>query len=177
MRYFVTIGQREQPVPVDVVVSGSGALSVSIEGRPVDVDVQALAGGRGLSLLIDGKVVDLTVEGTPPDLGLVAGSTRAYVRAESERMRLASHAAGKGSGTGGDGTVVSPMPGRVVRLLVAVGAEVEAGTAVVVVEAMKMENELKTAKKGIVSAVLVEAGNTVEAGQKLLVVSDVDAGA
>lgn len=175
MRYFVTIKDRE--VPVDVAVSASGAFSVSIDGRPIDVDVHALGGDRVLSLLIDGKVVDLTVEGAPPDLGLVAGGTRAYVRAESERMRLASHAAGKGAGAGGDGTVVSPMPGRVVRLLVGLGAEVEAGAAVVVVEAMKMENELKSARKGVVSNILVEAGNTVEAGQKLLVVSDADAGA
>lgn len=175
MRYFITIGDRE--VPVDIAVSGSGAFAVSIEGRPIDVDVHTLVGDRVLSLLIDGKVVDLTVEGSPPDLGLVTGTTRAYVRAESERMRLASHAAGKGGGAGGDGTVVSPMPGRVVRLLVALGAEVEAGTAVVVVEAMKMENELKVARKGVVSAILVEAGNTVESGQKLLVVSDADASA
>ena len=174
MRYFVTIGERE--LPVDIVVSGSGAFTVSIEGRPVDVDVRTLAGDRVLSLLVDNRVVDLTVEGTPPDLGLVTGTTRAYVRAESERMRLASHAAGHAA-AGGDGTVVSPMPGRVVRLLVPVGAEVEAGAAVVVVEAMKMENELKSARKGVVSAVFVEAGNTVEAGQKLLVVSDADASA
>ena len=173
MRYFVTVADRE--VPVDIVATGSGAFAVSIEGRPIDVDLEVLSGDQTLSLLVDGRVVDLTVEGTPPDLGLVTGATRVYVRAESERMRLASHAAGKSAGAGGDGTVKSPMPGRVVRLLVPLGAEVEAGAAVVVVEAMKMENELKAARKGVVSAVYVEPGNTVEAGQKLLEISDADA--
>jgi biotin carboxyl carrier protein len=170
MRYFVTIGERE--VPVDIVASASGALSVSIDGRAVEVDVRTLTGGRTLSLLVDNRVVDLTVEGSPPDLGLVAGETRVYVRAESERMRLATHASGKAGGSAGDGTVLSPMPGRVVRLLVAVGAEVEAGVPVVVVEAMKMENELKSPRKGVIASIHVEAGNTVESGQKLLVVGD-----
>jgi glutaconyl-CoA/methylmalonyl-CoA decarboxylase subunit gamma len=174
MRYFVTIGDRE--TPVDVVAGASGALSVSIDGRPVDVDVASLGGDRALSLLIDGQVVDLTVEGSPPELGLVAGGTRVYVRAESERMRLASHAGRSGAGAAGDGTIVSPMPGRVVRLLVAVGDAVEASQAVVVVEAMKMENELKAPRAGVVEAIVVEAGVAVETGQKLLVIGDAPAG-
>lgn len=175
MRYFVTLGDRE--TPVDVVRGPSGALSVSIDGRPIEVDVASLGGDHALSLLVDGKVVDLTVEGSPPDLGLVAGGTRVYVRAESERLRLASHANRAGGGAGGDGTIVSPMPGRVVRLLVAVGDAVEASQAVVVVEAMKMENELKSPRAGVVQAIQVEAGVAVETGQTLLVIGDAASGA
>ena len=172
MRYFVSIpGPAAGPpreVEVDVVVAETGALSVAIAGRAVSCDVVALAGGRTLSMLVGSHVVDLTVEGSPPSLGLIAGPTRVYVHAESERMRLASHAGGKGGAAAGDGVVHSPMPGRVVRVLVASGDAVEAGTPVIVVEAMKMENELKAPRTGVVADTWVAAGDTVVAGQKLL---------
>ena len=64
--------------------------------------------------------------------------------------------------------VLSPMPGKVVKVLVAVGDEVKSGQGVVVVEAMKMENELKSPKDGKVKAVAVKEGQPVEAGQSLV---------
>ena len=73
----------------------------------------------------------------------------------------------KGAATG-EGTVASPMPGRVLKVLVAEGDEVEAGAAVVVVEAMKMENELCTQRAGAVKKVHVAPGQAVESGAKLV---------
>lgn len=70
----------------------------------------------------------------------------------------------------GDQSVIAPMPGRVVRVLVAAGDEVSAGQGVVVVEAMKMENELRAPKAGRVKDVSVSAGTSVEAGKVLVVI-------
>ena len=66
--------------------------------------------------------------------------------------------------------LVSAMPGKVVRVLLAPGSEVEAGQAVLVVEAMKMQNELKSPKKGVVQKIVVSEGTAVNAGDVLAIV-------
>lgn len=166
MRYFVTIGGHE--LPIDVTPLPTGALDVQVEGRAVDVDIVAV--GDSLSVRVDGQVLDLTVEGEPPDVGVVASGRRAYVRVESDRMRAASAARGRGPAVG-EGVVVSPMPGRVVKLLVAKGDEVAAGAPLVVVEAMKMENELLAGRAGTITDVWVKPGDTVEGGAKLVAIA------
>jgi biotin carboxyl carrier protein len=86
----------------------------------------------------------------------------------NEQRRAMIRAGGKGSA--GKAMVTSPMPGKVVKLLVAEGQEVEAGQGVIVVEAMKMENELKSALPGKVKEIFVKEGDVVESGAKLLLV-------
>jgi len=167
MRYYVQLDPAPDapPVHVDVEELPSGALQVKIDGRPVDVDVVALEGA--LSCRVDGQVVDLTTEGVPPELGAIASGHRTYVRVESERLRAAA-AARKGGGGGSEKLVRSPMPGRVVKVMVAVGDEVEPGAPLLVVEAMKMENEIKAKAKGTIAEVHVAAGGNVEANEKLV---------
>ncbi len=163
MRYYVSTGGK--PVEVDVRELPSGQLEVAVDGRQVEVDVVPLR--AALSVRVDGVVVDLTVEGSPPELGAVASGHRSYVRVESERERAAAAAAGHHGGSG-EGVLRSPMPGRVVKVLVAPGDEVQPGQPVVVIEAMKMENELKAKAKATVSAVHVKTGEAVEGNAKLL---------
>jgi len=167
VRYYVTLDPDPTAVPlaIDVVELPSGALEVRVEGRPVAVDVVPLGGQ--LSVRVDGHVVDLTTEGAPPEIGAVASGHRSYVRVESERMRAAAQAK-KSTTTAGDKTVKSPMPGRVVKVLVAKGDSVAVGQGLVVLEAMKMENEVKARAAGVVLAVHVAAGDTVEGSAKLL---------
>lgn len=76
-----------------------------------------------------------------------------------------------GAGAEGQQEVTAPMPGKIVRVLVEEGQEVEAGDGLVVVEAMKMQNAIPSPKQGVVERVLVQAGDTVEHGSKLAVVS------
>lgn len=165
MRYYVQLDQGEPPISVDVTELPDAALSVKVDGKVVDVDVVSL--GNALSVRVDGKICDLTTEGTPPDIGAIASGSRTYVRVESERMRAAS-AAKKGSAAGTEKIVKSPMPGRIVKVIANVGDEVEPGAALLVVEAMKMENEVKAKAKATVAEILVKAGDTVEANAKLL---------
>lgn len=165
MRYFVTLEPSSPPIEVDVRELPSGALEVRVEGRMVEVDLATV--GTALSVRVDGRIVDLTTEGTPPDLGIIASGHRSYVRVESDRMRAAAAATAHAPG-GGEELVRSPMPGRIVRVLVAAGDEVTIGQPLLVVEAMKMENELRSKRAGRIAEVLVAAGAAVEGNAKLI---------
>jgi biotin carboxyl carrier protein len=173
MRFYVALGARE--VLADVVLGADGRWQVSIDGAPVDVDAVPVAlepGGRRASILsvrIDGRVFDLMVDGATSAMEFSALGLRGQARVESEWAR--SRAGDDHRRQDGAGVLVSPMPGRVVRVLVAPGDAIERGAALVVVEAMKMENELRAAGAGRVAEVLVAAGDTVEAGAKLVVLA------
>ena len=167
MRYYVELDPTPgaAPIHVDVEELPSGALQVRVDGKPVDVDVVALEGA--LSCRVDGHVVDLTTEGAPPELGAIASGHRSYVRVESERLRAAA-AARRTSASANEKLVRSPMPGRVVKVMVAPGDVVEPGTSLLVVEAMKMETEVKAKAKATIATVHVVAGANVEANEKLI---------
>jgi biotin carboxyl carrier protein len=166
MRYFVNLDPAPDAEPTVVEVSElpSGELDVSIGGKKVHVDVVPLEGS--LSIRVGDRIVDLTTEGQPPELGAIASGHRSYVRVESERQRAAA-AAKKTGGGAGDKVIKAPMPGRVVRVLVAPGAEVAAGQTICVIEAMKMENEVKAKIECKVLEVHVTEGATVEGSAKL----------
>jgi biotin carboxyl carrier protein len=86
---------------------------------------------------------------------------------DPKRLRSAQNVAGHGHGVA---EIVSPMPGKVVRVLIEAGASVDVGAGIMVVEAMKMQNELKSPKKGLVASINAEAGATVNAGDVLAVI-------
>ncbi len=166
MRYHVSLdpAASNDPLSVDVTELPTGQLEVLLGGKKVPVDVVWL--DNSASIIVGGRVVDLTIEGQPPEIGAVASGHRSYVRVESERQRAAA-AARKGSATGSEKVVKSPMPGRVVRVLASAGAEVEAGATLCVIEAMKMENEVKAKSACKVVEVHATEGATVEGGAKL----------
>ncbi len=168
MRYFVSLDPAATATPktVDIRELPNGTLEVLLEGRAVEVDVERV--GNVLSIRVDGQVVDLTTEGSPPELGAIASGHRSYVRVESERQRAADAAKSTKSGAN-DKLVKAPMPGRVVRVNVKPGDAVTKGQALLVLEAMKMENEVKAKDAATVREVLVAEGATVEANAKLLV--------
>src|SRR5258708_6103882 len=153
MRYFVTLetSADAKPIAVDHVELPNGALEAKVDGKAVDVDVAWV--GSQLSARVDGQVVDLTVDGTPSELGELRASAsghRALVRVESERMRAADTAK-KGSGGSGERVIKSPMPGRVVKVLVAKGDTVQAGQGLLLLEAAEMGNEGETKTAGTVA--------------------------
>ncbi|MFZ9912308.1 MAG: acetyl/propionyl/methylcrotonyl-CoA carboxylase subunit alpha [Ilumatobacteraceae bacterium] len=123
--------------------------------------------------------------GEPPAAGLVERTTTVEVNGKrfevrawvpesgsvSTSPRRAPRASGAATGGAATGDVVAPMQGTIVKVLVEVGQEVNAGDAVVVLEAMKMENQLQADKAGTVSAVKVKAGDKVGSGDVLVVIS------
>jgi biotin carboxyl carrier protein len=163
MRYFVALGARE--IPVDVTSLPSGGWDVRVDGQVVQVD--AVRAGDALSVRVDGRMIDLLLDGPLPNVQFIAGGVRGDATIETERSR-AGRSAGRGAGAKGPETVTAPMPGRIVRIPVAPGDAVEAGAPLVVIEAMKMENELRALHAARVATVHVRPGDTVERGAKLV---------
>jgi biotin carboxyl carrier protein len=164
MRYHVKFPSGDE-ISVDIDELPTGGVRVAVDGRAIEADACDPEGAFNVTL--DGRVVDLLMEGAPPDVGVVTRGMRFYAKVESERMRAASAALGS-RGAAGESLVTSPMPGRVLKVLVAEGDAITAGTPLVVVEAMKMENELVAARDGTVAKIYVQPGATVESGAKLV---------
>jgi len=166
MRYFVTFPSGDE-IAVDLDHLPTGELIVSAQGKRIDADPGTQS--RFSAMRVDNRVVDICMEaGDPPGVGVIAHGHRFYAKVESERMRTLSAALGAKSGGPGDGTLVSPMPGRVLKILVAEGDEITAGHPLIVVEAMKMENELASGRDGKVLKIHVTPGQTVESGARLI---------
>ena len=163
MRYFVTIAGRE--VEVDL----TGAQPV-VDGTPVEAQLSNLPGTQTRHLLVDGRSYALTA--APGDRrgrwSIAIGAERFTADAVDERTRAIREMTGAGADTA-DKTITAPMPGLVLRGEVEVGQTVRAGQGVVVVEAMKMENELKAPADGVVAGISVQAGQTVDKGATLIV--------
>jgi len=165
VRYRVTLqpSSGANPATVTVVEQENGSLSATVDGRQVALDVIGVGGQ--LSVRVDGNVVDLTARGMPPDLAIVARDLRGRALVESDRAP-APPLPSRGSTR--PKTVCSPMPGRVIRVAVQAGDGVRAGQTLVVLEAMKMENEVLAAQAGTVVEVHVSPGAAVEANAKLI---------
>ena len=119
------------------------------------------------SVLMDGRVYDASVEETLTGLVVVVQGFRFEIAVRDPR-RWSRGATG--GGAEGVQSLAAPMPGKVVRVLVAPGDAVEAGQGIIVVEAMKMQNEMKAAKAGRVLSVSAREGATVAAGDVLATV-------
>jgi biotin carboxyl carrier protein len=161
MRYFVSLPSRAETA-IDVLHLPTGELRVEIDGQPIDVD--AAATERGWSVRVGTQVLELWLDGEPPALRVVTSGRPLQARVESEQSRRSTPSVALGAG---GGRMRAPMPGRVVKVLLAEGAEVEPGTAVVVVEAMKMENEIRAEIGGVVEEICVSPGQTVDSGTML----------
>jgi biotin carboxyl carrier protein len=141
-----------------------------IDGRSYELDVHESAAGHYL-VIAEGLVFDCRVEGGPESgkpISVIVGTTQhTLTLIDPKRLRSAANLAGHVDDVA---RIVAPMPGRVARVLVAVGDQVKAGAGIVVVEAMKMQNEMKTPKAGTVTRLSAEPGATVNAGDVLAVV-------
>ncbi len=144
---------------------------ILVDGRPVDITKEQLDAARQVepgvySLLIDGRSIEVRVLPEAQGTTVLAGGRRFAV--EVRNPRNASRGARASLG-GGRQKIVAPMPGKVIRVLVKKGDAVEPGQGLVVVEAMKMQNEMKASHPGHVTEVRVHDGDTVGAGETLVV--------
>lgn len=161
MRYFVTVGDRTLEVEVD----GSRVL---VEGTDVQAD---LAGTGPLRhLLLDGMSHPLLVTAgeTRGDWQVELGGKRHDVAVVDERTRAIRAMTGADRAGRGAPSVRAPMPGLILRIEVSAGDTVQPGQGVVIMEAMKMENELKADGGGIVAKIHVATGQAVEKGTVLV---------
>ena len=164
MIYDVSIDGKDYRLELNQV---DGRWQCRLFGREVQTDA-VLTRRDVLSVLIDGKAYEIKREITPTDMHLWVGSVR-YAAELRDPRSLRSRRGGAGDERGPK-KLVAPMPGKVVRLLAREKEEVEAGQGVVVVEAMKMQNEIKSPKMGLVKKIAVSAGSAVNAGAILAIV-------
>ena len=144
-----------------------GGWRCRLDGQEVQVD-GVLARHDLLSLLVDGKAYEIKRERTATDLHLWVGSARyAAVLRDPRSLRSRQRAVGDERGPK---KLIAPMAGKIVRVLLQENAEVAAGQGVLVVEAMKMQNEIKSPKKGILQKIVAREGTAVNAGDVLAIV-------
>jgi biotin carboxyl carrier protein len=139
-----------------------------MNGREVQMDA-VLTRPDVLSLLIEGKAYEIKRERTALDLHYWVGPVR--YAAELRDPRSLRGRKGAGGDDAGPRKLIAPMPGKVVRLLVAEKDEVEAGQGILVVEAMKMQNEIKSPKKGTVQKIVVMEGASVNPADVLAIIA------
>jgi len=151
---------------------------VVVDGEPHQVDLKSIArgqttdiaGGAVYSLIIDGQSHEVFVEEGLDGYDIMVEGERHLVRVEDERTRALTGLTEKEGKGVKEMAIKAPMPGVVVKVVADEGQEVKAGQAVVILEAMKMENEIRTPRDGKVKAVNVTAGQPVEHGQVLAVI-------
>ena len=167
MHYEVAVGGRL--LQVGVVRTGD-TFAVTIDDRTRQVDA-ARIDAHTLSLIVDGMWLhDVTVAPDPGTNGLLVLVGTIPVGVTLTDRRRARRAAEGGAAGSGPQRLMAPMPGKVVRVLVKAGDAVIARQPVVVVEAMKMENELRAGRDGIVAEVFAREGASVDAGALLVVI-------
>jgi biotin carboxyl carrier protein len=159
---WLEIGGRPRRVELPAG-AGDGAVDCLVDGQAVAVDVRTLRPGV-MSLVVKGRQHRCVLDRD----GVVIGGRRFAFEVQDPRSLQGRR--GAGAGVEGPRPVKAPMPGRVVRLLVEAGDEVAEGQGVVVIEAMKMQNELKSPKTGRVVRVAVAVGDAVGSGDVLAVV-------
>jgi biotin carboxyl carrier protein len=163
MIYDVSIDGRSFRLEVERT---EGRWACRLDGREIQVDA-VLARPDVLSLRVGNKAYEVKCERVGGEMHLWVGSMRFAAEVRDPRsLRGKTRAADDH----GPKKLIAPMPGKIVRVLVSEGAAVEVGAGVLVVEAMKMQNEIKSPKKGTIQKILVGAGAAVNAGDVLAIV-------
>jgi len=155
-------GKKSRIVELERNASGWRIL---LDGQPVDADAVEIA-PYTLSILLNGQSHEIRVSPAPDgELKLQTGThefTAEVIDPRAWSGRRHGHVEAEGRQP-----IVAPMPGKVVRLLVKAGEQVETGQGLLVVEAMKMQNEIRSPKSGTVERVLAKEGQAVTAGEVL----------
>jgi biotin carboxyl carrier protein len=163
MRYFVNVGGRE----IELSLDGD---QVEVDGSTLRATIADVAGTPVRMLAIGDEVHRIVVRpgATRGRYVLWVDGYRHEVEALDERMRAIRELAGQSAEASGPAPLVAPMPGMIVRVHVQAGDVVHAGQGLVVMEAMKMENELRASVSATVKAVHARVGTAVEKGALLL---------
>jgi pyruvate carboxylase subunit B len=169
MKYFATVNGRQHEVEL---VEEQGRLAAHVDGKRLELTYEEVDEQGQASVQCGGKSYALSIEGGAESLTVTLAGNFYEVSLEDERER-AAHAAERAGGKGG-GLVKAVMPGIVVELLVRVGQAVEKGQPLLILSAMKMQNEIGAPQAGVVKELFVAAGQAVAAGAKLATLETVE---
>jgi biotin carboxyl carrier protein len=185
MRYYVTVGEVEEILEVEAIGAARfRVVPLSADGTPQGTAAEVTLENAGPALLAeiqtstrDGAALAATrcfvSQGSNAHtLDITTAASRSGATLSSQRERTLENLGRARNQRSGAASIKAPMPGRVVRILTSEGASVEAGQALIAIEAMKMENELLSERAGVVQRIFVNAGDSVEGGAELLRLSD-----
>jgi biotin carboxyl carrier protein len=168
MRYLAQVRGDSEPTHVEIEPLSEGRYAVTMNGQRHEVDALSLPHGA-VGMLIDGESFSVEFEDHGDEVAVLVRNQVAMIDVTDER-RLRLRAGAAQFKVEGRQVVCAPMPGKLVKVLVKVGDEVKEGQGLVVVEAMKMENELKSPRAGKVVELLAREGSAVENNARLVVV-------
>ena len=162
MKYYTRVDNTDY----EVEINGE---SIVLNGEPVDVDLMRSGAAELYSVLFGGRSYEMLVNADRFNYTINVRGVQFQVQVEDERARRMNRARRLPTLPDGELAITAPIPGLVVRVLVAEGDSIEEGQPVVLLEAMKMENELRAMRGGIVKSVLAAAGQRVDQNAPLII--------
>ncbi len=166
MKYYCEVNGSEHEVEL---VERLGELEISVDGERVDFRFEQTDQLGQAVLMFGERSYGVSIEGSTTEIDVTLAGHGYHVEIENERER-AAHAAARALARGG-GEVKAVMPGMVVKLLVSEGQAVSKGSPLLVLEAMKMQNEISSSADGVVTKLHVAEGEAVSAGAKLVTIA------
>jgi len=162
MKYITTVEDKQFLVEI------IDEKHVSVDGKVYEVDFESVSGQPVYSLIVDGKSHESYVAPGDNNWQVLLRGRLYPVTVEDEREKRLRSAAGGGVAETGEFHLRAPMPGLIVAILVEEGQQIKRGQVLLILESMKMQNELKASRDGTIGRVRVKAGETVEQKQTLL---------
>jgi len=162
MKYITTIDDQE--FLIEIIDSRH----ISLDGKIVEVDFESVESQPVFSLIVDGKSYEAYVYQGEEDLEILVKGKLYHSRVEDERERRLRAASGGSAVQSGPYHLKAPMPGLIVTVVVEEKQEVKKGEVLLILESMKMQNELKSPRDGVIGRIQVKAGDSVEQRQKLM---------
>ncbi len=154
---------------IEYVIEVISESEVMINDKLHEIDFQVLRQSLSYSLLVDGKSYETNIYQDNGDWEVCLRGRRFQVRVEDERERLLRMAAGRTSVQKGKFSLQAPMPGLVIDIPVNVGDEVEEGQVLLILESMKMQNELTAPRDGKIARIQAKVNDNVERKESLLI--------
>lgn len=166
MKYITTVNDQEYAIEIDQ----DGRITV--DGTDYDVNFQLLSEGGILSLILNNQSLEAIVEERDQAWEVLIRGELYTVQVQDERAYRLAKARGVTAEVTGEAAIKSPMPGLIIAVTVEQGQSVSKGDQIVILESMKMENELRSPRDGVVKRVHVQSGESVEKGQTLATIGE-----
>jgi len=166
MRYITVIGDEEYVIEID------NDFEIRVNGEKYEIDFQPSAESNVYSMLLNNRSLEGVVETREDSWEVLIRGELYEVQVQDERAYRLAKARSSVTVVSGEISIKSPMPGIIIDVPVSLGMPVTKGDKVVILESMKMENELRAPRDGVITRVSVESGASVEKNQVLIVIGD-----
>jgi len=171
VRYRARHGDRDAEIIVEAVDASLETYRVTVDGRAHTIEWATVPGRRAVSCLVDARrQYEVVTHREGPERRQVYLSAQTFTVDCVEALVAEARQSGAPAAAASGEELIAPIPGRVVEITCQAGQAVAPGTPLVILEAMKMQNELRSSTAGIVEKILCTVGDTVEGGAVLIVI-------